>query len=44
VQYARWVSNIVLHGSFWQLVAFFAAYHPMLLQRLPLTFELGFMA
>ena len=44
VQYARWVSNIVLHGSFGNSLLSSQPITPMLLQRLPLTFELGFMA
>jgi peptide/nickel transport system permease protein len=44
VQYARWVSGIVVHGSFGTSLRSSQPITPMLLQRIPLTFELGFMA
>ena len=44
VQYGRWVSNIVVHGSFGTSLRSSQPITPMIMQRLPLTFELGFMA
>ena len=44
VQYGRWVSNIVVHGSFGTSLSSSQPITPMILQRIPLTFELGFMA
>ena len=44
VQYGRWVSNIVVHGSFGTSLRSSQPITPMILQRIPLTFELGLMA
>jgi len=44
VQYARWVTGIVVHGSFGKSLASSQPITPMILERIPLTFELGFMA
>jgi len=44
VQYARWVSSIVAHGSFGVSLRSSQPITPMIIQRIPLTFELGLMA
>ena len=44
VQYGRWVSNIVVHGSFGTSLRSSQPITPMTQQRVPLTFELGLMA
>src|SRR5208283_2476938 len=44
VQYARWVTGIVVHGSFGTSLRSSQPITPMIIQRIPLTFELGLMA
>ena len=43
VQYAHWVTGIVLHGNLGTSLINSQPITPMLLQRIPLTFELGFL-
>jgi peptide/nickel transport system permease protein len=43
VQYAHWVTGIVLHGNLGMSLISSQPITPMLLQRIPLTFELGFL-
>jgi len=40
---ARWVSSIVVHGSFGASLRSSQPITPMIIQRIPLTFELGLM-
>ena len=44
VQYGRWISGILIHGSFGKSLTSQNPITPMIAQRVPLTFELGLMA
>jgi peptide/nickel transport system permease protein len=44
VQYGRWISGIIIHGSFGKSLTSQNPITPMIAQRVPLTFELGLMA
>ena len=44
VQYGRWIGDIVLHGNLGDSMRSFQPLTPVILGRMPVTFELGLMA